>query len=219
MASTDGVGTKVKVARSRAGVHDTVGYDLVATASTTSWSRAPSRCSSSTTSPSAAWTRRSSRSCRHGPGLPEFRCPLIGGETAEMPGFYAPGDYDLAGFIVGVSSETRSGGARCARATCSWACRRAGCTRTATAGAQGPLRARGPTVTRAAGARDGTLGDALLAPHLHLRAALEPLLERGRSAPSPTSPAAASPATSRACFRGLARASARQPGACRRCSG
>src|SRR6185503_1290055 len=40
-------------------------------------------------------------------GCKENGCALLGGETAEMPDFYAPGEYDLAGTIVGVVEEGR----------------------------------------------------------------------------------------------------------------
>src|SRR5580765_5861705 len=40
-------------------------------------------------------------------GCQENRCALIGGETAQMPGFYAPGEYDVSGTIVGVVEKSR----------------------------------------------------------------------------------------------------------------
>lgn len=106
VASADGVGTKLKVAM-RAGVHDTVGHDLV------------NHCVNDILVEGArplffldyvgmgtleAGTVEQvvagvSAGCR------ENGCALLGGETAEMPDFYAPGEYDLAGFIVGVVAE------------------------------------------------------------------------------------------------------------------
>ena len=103
VASADGVGTKLKVAF-MAGVHHTIGADLV------------NHCvndilvqgarpmffldylATGRLAPEVAEqiVRGMAGACR------ENGCALLGGETAEMPGFYQPGEYDVAGFIVGV---------------------------------------------------------------------------------------------------------------------
>ena len=108
VASADGVGTKLKVAF-MAGVHDTIGIDLV------------NHCvndilvqgarplffldylATGRLSPEIAEqiVTGIAQACR------ENGCALLGGETAEMPGFYAEGEYDVAGFIVGLVSRAR----------------------------------------------------------------------------------------------------------------
>src|SRR5690348_381033 len=103
VSSADGIGTKLKVAMSM-GVHSTVGGDLVKHCVNDILVQGASPLffldylAMGKLDPAVIeqLVEGMSRSCR------KAGCALIGGETAEMPGFYPPGEYDLAGFIVGV---------------------------------------------------------------------------------------------------------------------
>lgn len=102
VSSADGIGTKLKVAF-MTGVHNTVGYDLVAHCVDDILVQGArplfflDYIATGKLSPDviASLIEGLARGCK------EADCPLVGGETAEMPGFYADGEYDVAGFIVG----------------------------------------------------------------------------------------------------------------------
>jgi phosphoribosylformylglycinamidine cyclo-ligase len=103
VASADGVGTKLKIAFAT-GIHNTVGRDLVnhcVNDILVQGARPLFFLDYIATGKLAPETIASviegiANGCR------ENGCVLLGGETAEMPGFYAEGEYDVAGFIVGV---------------------------------------------------------------------------------------------------------------------
>jgi len=108
VSSVDGVGTKLKVAFEM-GLHSTVGADLVnhCVNDIAVQGAAPlffmDYLATGTLDPGIAEkvVEGIADACKHN------GCALIGGETAEMPGFYPDGEYDLAGFIVGVVDRER----------------------------------------------------------------------------------------------------------------
>jgi phosphoribosylformylglycinamidine cyclo-ligase len=181
VSSVDGVGTKLKIAFAT-GIHHTVGRDLVAHCVNDILVQGATPLFFMDYIATGELVPEIVAKVVEGvaAGCNEAGCALLGGETAEMPGFYQTGEYDLAGFIVGMVDRSRLIDGSAIRAghmilglpssglhTNGYSLAR-----------KLLLETAGCTVETILPGLKKPVGEVLLAPHLNYLPALKPLIER-----------------------------------------